>query len=148
MCNSISKRMVRDVTIEHKAKLVCLQETKCSSWNAYSTRTLKGNRDFEWVEVASRGLSGGLIFFFWDKMLYKFVTVSKADNWLWVKFQSLADDEVFSVVNVYSAQDLVKKRTLWAELTNIMISQKNECICFFGDFNSIRDDSERANCLY
>ncbi|KAK1390508.1 hypothetical protein POM88_018686 [Heracleum sosnowskyi] len=64
------------------------------------------------------------------------------------KFQSLTDDEVFSVINVYSAQDPVSKRTLWAVLANITANQQSECLYFIGDINSIRDDSERANCSY
>lgn len=95
VCNSVSKRIVKDALLECKANILCLQETKCSSWNTSSIRGLCGSQDFEWVEVSSRGLSGGLLCkYLWNATMYKLVYEVKKDNWVWCKLQSLVDDEI------------------------------------------------------
>ncbi|KAK1389926.1 hypothetical protein POM88_018104 [Heracleum sosnowskyi] len=123
------------------------QETKCSGWNSQAITNLCNKQDFEWAEVEARGLSGGLLCM-WDKSLYSLIGVCKEENWLWCKLQSREDNELFSVINVYSAQDLESKRRLWLELAGIVVRHQNESLCIIGDFNSIRDEAERANCLY
>ncbi|KAK1398769.1 hypothetical protein POM88_008632 [Heracleum sosnowskyi] len=145
--NCVSKRMVKDVSLECKANLVCLQETKCASWNILSIRGLCGFQDVEWIEVAARGLSGGLLCV-WDKSIDKLVHGFKDDNWIFCKFQSLVENDVFSVINVYSAHDIDSKRRLWMVLANFISNLRDESICIIGDFNSIHEDSERANCSY
>lgn len=147
VCNKVSRRLVKEAILEHKTNVVYLQETKCSSWNALSIRKLCGNQDFDWVEVPAKGLSGGLLCM-WNTIVYKMISVEKDDNWVWCKFQSLVDDKMFSVVNVYSAQDMESKKNLWIKLASISSSLQNERLCFIGDFNSIRDESERKNCSY
>ena len=40
------------------------------------------------------------------------------------------------------------KRQLWNELTTILESVGDEGIALIGDFNCVRDNTERQNCEY
>ncbi|XP_076930153.1 uncharacterized protein LOC143594820 [Bidens hawaiensis] len=57
------------------------------------------------------------------------------------------DGKAFSVVNVYAPQKLRDKRALWAELESI-ISRNHSFWVVGGDFNCVRDRSERRNSKF
>lgn len=50
-CSARSRRMIKDVVLEHKINLLCLQETKCSSWNSSLVSAVWKNTNCGWVEI-------------------------------------------------------------------------------------------------
>lgn len=80
--------------------------------------------------------------------MYKLLYVDKSTSWVWCRMESLLDGTTFHVVNVYISQDLNKKKELWSKLMQIVANHQEDRICFIGDYNCIRDDSERENCVY
>lgn len=95
----------------------------------------------------SRGLSGGLVIF-WYLDRVKYVALAQSQYWIWVTLKLPHVDFRFHIINIYSPLTLDKKRILWREMASILGRIKDEPICFVGDFNCIRSDIERANCVY
>ncbi|XP_076932904.1 uncharacterized protein LOC143598623 [Bidens hawaiensis] len=56
----------------------------------------------------------------------------------------MAAQVVLNVVNVYAPNDPVDRRALWVELLTVRRSLAGLCV-FVGDFNEVRDMSERLN---
>lgn len=52
------------------------------------------------------------------------------------------------MVNIYNPHELLAKKSLWSDLTSFANSLANEKMCFIGDFNNIRDNSERIIFSY
>lgn len=146
-CSARSKRMIKDVVLEHKINLFCLQEIMCSRWDSISVTAIWKNSNCEWLDLPANGLSGGLIYVR-NKSLYKLEEASKGANWIRCKLLDLSDDTVLQVVNVYSPQDINSKKLLWSQLANLASKLADEKVHFIGDFNSIRDDTEKINCSY
>lgn len=141
MCSDRAKRMLKNVIQDNKVNFLCLQETKCASCTSSKIIQIWGNQDCDWVEVQSSDLSGGLLCI-WNTSLYKVITVQTGFNWICFQMQSLV------VVNVYSPQDLQLKMSLWSQLYKFVRCWNGIGLCNLGDFNCIRNDSERLNCIY
>lgn len=145
--NSVALRNLRDQVKSNKVGIFCLQETKSENCPFYRMRSFFDMDRVDMLFQISEGFSGGMITG-WDKKLVKCVALAKSSNWIWTCFASKGDDMKFHVVNVYSPQSLDKKRVLWNSLRNIIECVQGEKICFIGDFNCVRDVSERLNCVY
>lgn len=53
------------------------------------------------------------------------------------------DKKQVNIVNVYAPCDGRRKKELWVQLLEIIQANKDERICLMGDFNVIRDKTER-----
>lgn len=113
--NSTTRKGIKDLVIANKANFICLQETKCSKWNSFMISSLWGLDGNGWVEVDSRGLSGGLVCS-WDVERFKVLNVHKDQNWIGCRVQSIGDSKCFNIINVYAPQDQIFKRYLWHTL--------------------------------
>lgn len=60
----------------------------------------------------------------------------------------IEDDSVVNIINTYAPQDKASKKLLWSQLSNLISSHNNEAFCLMGDFNYVRKDKERNNCIY
>lgn len=70
-------------------------------------------------------------------------------NWIWVRGKCIGHPEAFNnFINIYAPQSGSKKRVFWANLQKIVDKCGTEPLCFFGDFNCIRNSSECLNSLY
>ena len=63
--------------------------------------------------------------------------LANEDNWR-------DNNEVITLVNVYSPWDLEGKRRLWKELLDYKNSSNVSRWCIVGDFNSVRNRNERV----
>ena len=48
------------------------------------------------------------------------------------------------MISIYPSCNLVENECLWAELSNIRSAHQNLAWCFCGDFNVVRNESERG----
>lgn len=78
----------------------------------------------EWVKSPSIGLAGGLLCS-WDKIVYKKKVVGVQENLIWCIITSLEDNKDFCIFNIYSPQELWKKKLLWREIKNLLEKMKD-----------------------
>lgn len=95
----------------------------------------------------SMGLSGGLATF-WNLGSAKCVAFAQSRSWIWNTLVMNQSKDRIHVINVYSPQPLPQKKILWEEIKLILDCSVDEAVCILGDFNSVRSDEERLNCIY
>ncbi|KAK1385468.1 hypothetical protein POM88_023203 [Heracleum sosnowskyi] len=97
--SSVSRRKIRDFIIFHKVNFLCLQETKTSKWSPIMKNSMWDNNSHGWLEVDSKGLSGGILCS-WDSYNYDLMKVVSKDAWIWCKMRSKIEDIKFHIVNI------------------------------------------------
>lgn len=50
-------------------------------------------------------------------------------------------------VNVCGPHDDAARRVMWSDLT-VVHANSNGCLCLMGDFNVVRNASERKGCIF
>lgn len=98
--------------------------------------------EFEWVSKDVVGRSGGLIIL-WKKGCFELIAEFNGANFLGIEGWWGKDRVKVSMVNVYFPCDLRGKRLMWEEIASQMEIRGGEKWCILGDFNSIKDVSER-----
>ncbi|XP_057775369.1 uncharacterized protein LOC130994338 [Salvia miltiorrhiza] len=94
---------------------------------------------FRGAEGRSRGLLCA-----WNKN--KFVATSTWDTAgaVIVQGNGVESNQSFCLINVYAPQASAEKGDLWDKLQIVAAQNKDRCVCIMGDFNVIREASERA----
>lgn len=141
------RNVVRNNIAVVKAKIICIQETKCSQWPDRGMNLLGKGSNEKWVAQKSSGLSGGLVTC-WDAEFFQCMGFAQAQDWIWIQFRTRKSNSWFNIINIYSPLSLTMKIILSSDLMYIMSAIQNELVCIVGDFNSIRDNRERTNCVY
>ena len=68
--SSVKKGIVKKLVIEKQIQMLMLYETKPEKVEYNIIQSLWADENFEWVSIASKGRSGGLITM-WDKSSFK-----------------------------------------------------------------------------
>ncbi|KAL4592668.1 hypothetical protein LXL04_005671 [Taraxacum kok-saghyz] len=141
VCDSHKRDWMHRLRKEHRFAFCGFQETRVGNippefCNWWDTPNLGMDH------MASEGLSRGLCCMS-DKQLFQDIVVIKSRNYMVVKDTSA--ETMFA--NIYAPQSLADKRTLWHNLSNLMISRPGKWI-LFGDFNAVRRPEERINSAY
>ncbi|XP_071713197.1 uncharacterized protein [Rutidosis leptorrhynchoides] len=137
---------VRKLRILEKPSIFVLQETKCHNKGDNWVFGLWGSKDCGYVQKEMVGKSGGQLII-WDKNIFEVSGEQISDYFvaIWGTWKDSGSETI--IVNVYGPDDDVSKRKMWDSLNNILsISGVSWVIC--GDFNEVRDCSERLNCEF
>jgi len=68
-------------------------------------------------------------------------TVSRGIRWFDYGVGYLTEE--FVIINVYAPCEFEAKKELWDQLSTVVLSSVNLCLCVCGDFNSVRSVDER-----
>ncbi|GJR45107.1 RNA-directed DNA polymerase, eukaryota [Tanacetum coccineum] len=112
----------------------------------FVVKSFWGNMFFDYATSPARGRSGGILCV-WDNSLFRKRSVKVSEYCLCVEGSWLATDTDLLFVSVYSPHDLSFKRVLWSFMANI-INQWNGEVVVMGDFNEVRDASERYGSVF
>lgn len=55
---------------------------------------------------------------------------------------------MINIINVYGPHDIAGKNNMWWQLSHILHQIDDEKLCILGDFNAVRNQEERKDCLY
>jgi hypothetical protein len=88
-------------------------------------------------------LSGKNLFFLWFSLFLVVVFSFSGCGFVGVCLDVIRDQSRCFVVNVYAKCNLVDKRRLWGEILMSKRGFGGGRWCIVGDFNSVRDSSER-----
>ncbi|KAK7281475.1 hypothetical protein RIF29_09513 [Crotalaria pallida] len=119
-----------------------IQETKLEVIEAGFCAALWGNQDFEWDFNPSLGRSGGILCI-WNKRKFGMTDIYKGAGFIAVKGVWYAGRKPCVIVTIYSPRILFDKRSLLAEILNLMNLCNFELWCVMGDFNTVKESSER-----
>ncbi|XP_021975537.1 uncharacterized protein LOC110870667 [Helianthus annuus] len=113
---------VKNLKVANEVGFAMIQETQLQSLQGVNVSKLWGTGVFEYEAVDAVGRSG-------------------------VSGYLKNDGQKISFVNVYSPQKLVDKRAVW-EVLKRLITNDDELWCVAGDFNCVRDRSDRRNSKF
>jgi len=125
--------------------MLFLQETKCNRALIEKLRVKLG-RNFEVLEIESKGREGGLATF-WDTRRYQVLTAEASKNYLALEVQPTGNSTSFLCINVYSPQKLEDKIIFLASLTNFIERHPDAKFILGGDFNMITSLLEKKGGL-
>lgn len=145
--NLVTRHHIKSINESVKAVICCIQETKCPSWEHKAVCRLGLGSNIGWVDSPSNGLSGGLLTI-WNQEVFSVTNIAKDRNWIMISGQDLVKQSPFTLINVYAPQKASQKIHLWTELTNLISSSMATQICLVGDFNAVKDSSERSHCIH
>jgi exonuclease III len=143
----VKRRKVRELVRRNKIELLAIQETKLESVDNGMCRRLWGDDKVAWSCNPALGRSGGLLTL-WDgdkgKLLYSF----QGQGFLGVCLEWGQKKVRVLTLNVYAPCNFEAKKQLWVELLVAKRTYTADLWCILGDFNSVRDSSERKGVAY
>ncbi|GJR47268.1 RNA-directed DNA polymerase, eukaryota [Tanacetum coccineum] len=123
-----------------------INETFIKTDNLSSLRSIWGNSQFDYALVPSSGHSGGIVSI-WNPYIFVKHKIISNPNVLIVQGRWLDVKLDIYMVNVYAPQDEEGKQNLWRFITEFMSTNPGHYI-IFGDFNSVRNKSERFGSVF
>ncbi|XP_071713257.1 uncharacterized protein [Rutidosis leptorrhynchoides] len=128
---------------KEKPTILGLQETKCGQTGDNTIESFWGNSDFKFVQKDSVGASGGILTI-WDTNIFSFNYAIEGEFFLAIRGTWAGHDSEIAFINVYGPHSSSKKLRLWNELSSL-INSLNIPHIVFGDFNEVRNKTERMN---
>lgn len=123
--------------------MMFVQETKLDSVDRIIIQRIWGASNMEFACSNSIGASEGLLII-WNDSFFKAscVTVHRS----FILLQELINDFPCTLVNIYAPNAVISRRELWEELL-VLKANSQVSWCIEGDFNEIKDVTERVGCL-
>ncbi|XP_058776198.1 uncharacterized protein LOC131650510 [Vicia villosa] len=138
--NALKRRRISSLIVKGKADIFLVQETKISSMNDVLAHSFWNCSDLGFSYSNSVGRSGGLLTL-WNKDNVEVLNSFKGDGFLGIKVRW--KNKIYYVTNIYSSCDLGKKKIMWNNLLTMMERFKDGEWVMGGDFNAIKNASER-----
>ncbi|XP_071695782.1 uncharacterized protein [Rutidosis leptorrhynchoides] len=137
---------LKRICYKEKPSILGLQETKCGQTRDNTIESFWGNSDFKFVQKDSDGASGGILTI-WDTNIFSFNYAIEGEFFLAICGTWAGHDSEIAFINVYGPHSHSKKLRLWSELSSLTNSLNIPHIVF-GDFNEVRNKTERMNTEY
>ncbi|XP_071708573.1 uncharacterized protein [Rutidosis leptorrhynchoides] len=139
--NSIKKLIANE-----KPSFCAFQETKLRSVKDSWVHKLWGSTECDFIQQEMIGKSGGQLLI-WDSNVFEPIDVHKVDRVIGIRGKWKSSGIEINILNVYGPHDDNSKQKLWDNLT-VMMKDGIEPWVICGDFNEVRDQSERLNCEF
>ncbi|XP_071714215.1 uncharacterized protein [Rutidosis leptorrhynchoides] len=137
---------VKSLCFVERPSILALQETKCHNLVDNWLFGLWGSIDCGYVQKEMVGKSGGQLLI-WDKNIFEVSSELIGDFFIAIRGKWKKSGNESIIVNVYGLHDDANKCKFWDSLDQILcIDGVSWVIC--GDFNEVRDKSERLNCEF
>ncbi|KAJ9542842.1 hypothetical protein OSB04_029348 [Centaurea solstitialis] len=133
------KGWIRRIITKEKPDLVGIQETKLANWDAFLISRIWDGDDGGYTSTNAQGKSGGT-----DTKIFTCVQVILEEDYLIVIGSWLNVDGLVGFINVYAPNLVSLRKETWDRLQHV-IANDDVRWCAFGDFNEVRDPSERLN---
>jgi len=131
---------------KHHADLLCLQETKKESIDRTTCQALWGDFNFSWVSQPASNIAGGLLCI-WNDQTFRVERRETGRGFIFLEGVWVQNMQRLFLVNVYAPCDGPSRRTLWEDIKQLKSHNPDGNWCIMGDFNSIRDPSERVSAI-
>lgn len=139
----VKKRFLSKIIKKRKPDIMFVQETKLESVDRSGIQKIWGASNMNFACSNSMGASGGLLII-WNDSFFKASSVSVHRSFILI--QGHINDFPCTLVNICAPNVIVSRRELWEELLILKANDQNPW-CIGGDFNEIKDVSERVGCI-
>ncbi|XP_019451799.1 PREDICTED: uncharacterized protein LOC109353895 [Lupinus angustifolius] len=140
--SGIKRRGIRELVVKNGVDFLAIQETKMEVVDDKLCFSVWGNQHCNWDFIPSVGRSGGILSI-WDDLKFSRLSTVRGSGFLAIVGKWLLDSSICCLVNVYSPNQFHQKLVLWEELFVLKQSIGDSRWCVMGDFNVVRDGSER-----
>ncbi|GJW59203.1 RNA-directed DNA polymerase, eukaryota, reverse transcriptase zinc-binding domain protein [Tanacetum coccineum] len=137
---------VKKLCISNKVNFLSLQETKLENIDLWCIQRCWGNFNFDYVYSEAVGQSGGILSV-WDPNKFQKLNHTISDYCTLVRGVWVPNGRKLLIISIYAPQELSEKRTLWDYLC-FTICNWNGDVVTMGDFNEVRDSSERFGSVF
>ncbi|GJW97147.1 RNA-directed DNA polymerase, eukaryota, partial [Tanacetum coccineum] len=121
-------------------------ETKLENIDLWCIQRCWGNFNFDYVYSEAVGQSGGILSV-WDPNKFQKLNHTISDYCTLVRGVWVPNGRKLLIISIYAPQELSEKRTLWDYLC-FTICNWNGDVVTMGDFNEVRDSSERFGSVF
>nr|GFB14261.1 RNA-directed DNA polymerase, eukaryota [Tanacetum cinerariifolium] len=146
LAQKAKKDWVKELCITNKVNFLTLQETKMESIDLFCIKRCWGNLAFDYDVSASVGNSGGILCV-WDPKMFKKLNSTVSDYFVIIRGDWVPNGNKLLIISVYAPQELAEKRMFWDYLSHVISRWVGEVV-IMGDFNEVRDKSERYGSVF
>ncbi|XP_028113488.1 uncharacterized protein LOC114311546 [Camellia sinensis] len=136
-------RKIEQVFCERKVDMVLLRETKRSTIDEKFVRSIWGIEQMDFMAVDSAEVAGGLLCI-WNPEVFQLVDCCSNMNFI-ILSGTLYNSFDCVILNIYVPNDLGVRKVVWDSLVRLKLVY-NKPWCLGGDFNEIKNISERKGC--
>ena len=122
--------------------LLCIQETKKDTVDKSICQALWGDPAVSWEVQPALNSAGGILCI-WSEKAFKLERKVIGNGFVWLTGQWIKEAVQVHIISIYSPCDMQNKRILWEAIKQLKTANQRGLWCITGDFNSIRDPSER-----
>lgn len=134
---------IRRLVKKHKVDLLCLPETKKQQIDTKMCQSLWGDNDVTWELQPAINTTGGLLCL-WSEESFNVERRVSGRGFILLEGVWRKEAQKVFIVNIYAPCDSHNKRILWESLKQIKDQNPRSLWCMLGDFNSVRNASERV----
>ncbi|KHN22610.1 hypothetical protein glysoja_045481, partial [Glycine soja] len=128
---------------KHRIDLLCLQETKREQIDNTMCQAIWGDVDVSWEMQPASNTAGGLLCL-WSENSFKVERKVSGRGFIFLEGVWTREAQEVHIVNIYAPCDIQNKRALWESLRQLKNLSPNGLWCLLGDFDSVRNPSERV----
>jgi len=138
------RKEVSQLVREKRPFIFCIQETKCVSFDDLLCKSIWGDANVGYSIQPSLGASGGLVTL-WDSSEVEVWSTTSFDHVLMIIGRFSKSNDHFVVLNIYAPCYVSRQRSLWDNISTRLVNYDDENLCICGDFNAVRNVSERRS---
>ena len=134
---------VRRMVNKHHIDMLCIQESKKEVIDRAMCQALWGDSEVRWEAQPSSNTAGGILCLWSDKT---FLLERKVcgTGFVMLTGKWVQEAQIVNIINIYSPCDIHSKRVLWDVIKQLKNQSLGGLWCILGDFNCIRNPSERS----
>ncbi|XP_071688578.1 uncharacterized protein [Rutidosis leptorrhynchoides] len=136
----------KKIILKEKPSFLAIQESKLRVVNETWVKSLWGSDNCNFIQQEMIGKSSGQLLI-WDTIEFDATDVIRFDCAIGIRGIWKSNGAILNVLNVYRPHDDSKKQILWDQLLKT-VENEDEVWVVCGDFNEVRCDSERFNCVF
>ncbi|MFS7999333.1 putative RNA-directed DNA polymerase [Helianthus anomalus] len=134
---------IRGLKTSYGIHFLAIQETKLQVSETFRFNQFWGRAEFKVAVVDSQGRSGGRACL-WSPTVFRCVDTYYNRHFIIVSGFLVQSGCKINLVNVYAPNDAISRRGVWMEIMGFRNSLQGLWV-MMGDFNDVRDESERMN---
>ncbi|GKA45415.1 RNA-directed DNA polymerase, eukaryota [Tanacetum coccineum] len=146
LAQKAKKDWVKKICVTNKVNFLSLQETKMENIDLWCIKRCWGNLAFDYVYSEAVGQSGGILCV-WDPNMFRKINDTVSDYFTMVRGVWVPSGKRLLIISIYAPQELSEKRMLWDYLMGVICNWDGDVVTM-GDFNEVRDSSERFGSVF
>ena len=138
---------IRRMVNKHHADMLCIQESKKEMVDRSLCQAVWGDSEVQWEAQPATNTAGGILCL-WSEKYFRLERKINGFGYIMLSGKWIQEDLSLNIVNIYSPCDIQRKHVLWETILQLKNHNQGGLWCILGDFNSIRNSSERVGACH